>query len=162
MHMHVHVFVCVRSCMCQIYRTNKEQERGKMRETITISQTAWLNLCLISQEVTSYCAASLSAIPYLTLCHPVLKREKGREKRKKKQAKSNFVFSSSLKQKRAISPACSQTSSSLISPHPSCIHSRSCYPSSWMNYISLFHLSQRLLHSLSASFHCKDVQTRII
>lgn len=48
-----------------------------MRETITISQTAWLNLCLISQGVTSNCAASLPAIVYLTLCHRVLKRGKG-------------------------------------------------------------------------------------
>lgn len=117
-----------------------------MRETITISQTAWLNLCLISQEVTCYCAASLSAILYLTLCHRVLKQERGREKKKKKPSPTLFSFQAS--NKRGPSPWHVHRPPLVWS---ACIDSSCCYPRSWMNYISLFHPSQWLLRSLSAS-----------
>lgn len=94
-----------------------------------------------------------------SLCHPLSdtlpsspKARKGKgEGEKKSQVQLCFLFKPQTKEGHL--PACSQTSSSLmglISLHPSCIDS-SCCPSSRMNYISLFHLSRRLLRSLSAS-----------
>lgn len=135
-----------------------------MRETITISQTAWLNLCLISQGVASNCAASLPAIVYLTLCHRVLKRGRGGERGGKK-AKFQLCFLLEPRLKRDVCPACQTRAPELLQSDGSPQRFRSAPTAAatraqmWMNHICLFHLSQRLPPSLPASSGSNRVST---
>lgn len=71
--------------VCETYsRGRKERTRATARKRflVTISQTACLNPCLISQGVMSNSAAPLAAILYLTHCHTLI-NEREREKKGK-------------------------------------------------------------------------------